>query len=63
VRARNQQRAYVDRVAASRAGRPLAAADVAPVSPARSPASSGAVRAGWQVPGRSLETEPAARPA
>lgn len=63
VRARNQQRAYVDRVAANRAGRPLATAGVAPVSPAHSPASSGAVRAGWQVPGRRLETEPTARPA
>ena len=63
VRARNQQRAYVDRVAAGRAGRARASADAAPVPPARSPASGDAVRAGWQVPGRRLDTGPRARPA
>jgi len=60
VRARNQQRAYVDRVAAGRNGSQERAA---PVPTPRSGAPRGAGRAGWQLPERTLQTEPTARPA
>ena len=60
VRARNQQRAYVDRVAAGRTGSQERAA---PVPTPRSAAPRGAGRAGWQLPERTLHSEPTARPA
>ncbi|MCU1669431.1 MAG: polymerase, sigma 28 subunit, SigD/FliA/WhiG [Blastococcus sp.] len=71
VRARNQQRAYVDRVAAGRAGSrgraaaPSAAPEAAePTVPApRSPVPRGSARPGWQLPDRTLRGGQAARPA
>jgi RNA polymerase sigma factor for flagellar operon FliA len=71
VRARNQQRAYVDRVAAGRAGSrgraaaPSAAPEAAePTVPApRTPVPRGSARPGWQLPDRTLRGGQAARPA
>jgi RNA polymerase sigma factor for flagellar operon FliA len=61
VRARNQQRAYVDRVAAGRTGTRTAAP--APIPEPRSPAARGPARPGWQLPSRSLRAGPPAHPA
>jgi RNA polymerase sigma factor for flagellar operon FliA len=61
VRARNQQRAYVDRVAAGRTA--TRTAGPPPVPAPRSPAVRAAARPGWQLPERGLRTGPTARPA
>ena len=58
VRARNQQRAYVDRVTARR-GAP--ARPATPPPPVPSPRTS--ARHEWQTPARFARTEPTARPA
>jgi len=64
VRARNQQRAYVDRVAAGRSGsRAPALPPETPVPAPRSPAARGPAWPGWQLPERTLRAGPTARPA
>jgi RNA polymerase sigma factor for flagellar operon FliA len=60
VRARNQQRAYVDRVTAGR-GSPARSTAPAPIPPLPSPRPAG--RHGWQTPNRFMSPERTARPA
>jgi RNA polymerase sigma factor for flagellar operon FliA len=58
VRARNQQRAYLDRVANGDVARPAPE----PAGPAPVPSPRGRHRSAWQLPERP-RTDPAAQPA
>jgi RNA polymerase sigma factor for flagellar operon FliA len=63
VRARNQQRAYLDRVTARQGASRLPAVDVPPSPPLPAPSPRGYRRHDWQLPDRRERSTTTARPA
>jgi RNA polymerase sigma factor for flagellar operon FliA len=63
VRARNQQRAYLDRVTARQGASRLPAVDIPPSPPLAAPSPRGYRRHDWQLPDRRERSTTTARPA